>query len=200
MDAGTSRVWHRESVAPGFRSAALRSIVSLPSDGRLEDPRRAGYADASHVPLVRALPRKDEAVRIRPTSQQLTDAAAIVDAWIRYRALTGAVPGVSFGLSHDGEVILSSAWGYADLETQRPAAPDTCYRVASITKTVTATLVMQLVERGRVRLDEPVTSYLGLARAFARPLGSDGTSPLDPQQRPDQGWVRYLERRASAGP
>jgi len=108
---------------------------------------------------------------MRPTKLQLIDAAAIAWAWIRYRALMGQVPGVSYGVSLDGEVIASGGWGYADLETKRRAGPDTAYRVASITKTVTATLIMQLVERGRVRLDEPVTSYLTWLKPSIRGSG-----------------------------
>ena len=105
------------------------------------------------------------------TRRQIADAGAIVDAWIRYRALMNEVPGVSFGISHDGEAAVLGGYGYADLATLRPAAPDTGYRVASITKTVTATLVMQLVEAGRLRLDEPVTSYLGWLGAPLRRSG-----------------------------
>ena len=97
---------------------------------------------------------------MNPTRAQLVDAGAIVRAWIRYRALAAEVPGVSFGFSHEGEVVVSDGWGFADLATERPASADTGYRVASITKTVTATLVMQLVEQHKLRLDEPVTSYL----------------------------------------
>ena len=89
----------------------------------------------------------------------------------RYRALMNEVPGVSFGISHEGEAAVLGSWGYADLATLRPAEPDTGYRVASITKTVTATLVMQLVEAGRLRLDEPVTSYLGWLEAPLRRSG-----------------------------
>jgi len=128
----------------------------------------------------------------------------------------GGIPGVCYGLSHDGEVIRSSAWGYADLETQRPAAPDTCYRVASITKTVTATLVMQLVERGRVRLDEPVTSYLAwLEPALGRSgvtvrhllthsagLIRDGSGTWSDEHLPDRDSLRrdLLERATVAEP
>ena len=94
------------------------------------------------------------------TKRQVADAGAIVRPWLGYRALMGEVPGVSFGISYDGAPIVLGGFGYADLATQSPAASDTGYRVASITKTVAATLVLQLVERGKLRLDEPVTSYL----------------------------------------
>ena len=71
------------------------------------------------------------------------------------------VPGISFGISHDARVILLDAKGAADVASGRRATPEaTSYRCASITKTMTATLVMQQVEAGRMRLDEPIASYL----------------------------------------
>jgi D-alanyl-D-alanine carboxypeptidase len=55
--------------------------------------------------------------------------------------------------------------GTADLATRRPVTADTTsYRCASITKTMTATLVMQQVEAGRMRLDAPITTYLTWTR------------------------------------
>jgi CubicO group peptidase (beta-lactamase class C family) len=75
------------------------------------------------------------------------------------------VPGISFGLSHRGQVVLLDAWGTADIASGLAATPDaTSYRCASITKTMTATLVMQQVEAGRLRLDDPLTTYLGWTR------------------------------------
>ena len=107
------------------------------------------------------------------TKRQVADAGAIMDAWIRYHAARNEVPGASFGISLDGEPIVLRGWGSADLAAQLPASPETGYRVASITKTVTATLVMQLVERGKLRLDEPVTTYLGWLEP---PIGGSGVT------------------------
>src|SRR5579863_6649143 len=75
------------------------------------------------------------------------------------------IPGISFGLSHRGQVVLLDAWGTADIASGRATTPDqTSYRCASITKTMTATLVMQQVEAGRLRLDEPIATYLEWTR------------------------------------
>ncbi len=98
------------------------------------------------------------------TGRQVGDAATVAESCIRYRAAMGAVPAVSYAISHDGRTVLSGARGASDLAAGTPASEHTGYRVASITKTFTATLVMQLVESRKVRLDEPVTSYLGWLR------------------------------------
>ena len=95
------------------------------------------------------------------TNRQLSDAGAIAEAWIRNRAFRLGTPAVSYAMSRDGTTVLAGARGLADIASDAPATVATGYRVASITKTFTATLVMQLVERGKIRLDAPVTSYLG---------------------------------------
>ena len=95
------------------------------------------------------------------TKPQVADAAAIAESWIRYQAAMRGIPAVSYAIAHNGDPVLVGSRGLADISAGTPASPDTGYRVASITKTFTATLIMQLVEQQKVRLDEPVTSYLG---------------------------------------
>jgi CubicO group peptidase (beta-lactamase class C family) len=99
------------------------------------------------------------------SSRQLTDAAAIIDPLLRLSSIYARVPGMAFGFSHDNKVILLGAHGVADLETGQPVdATSTAFRCASITKTVTATIIMRLVERGTLRLDDSVTAHLTWAK------------------------------------
>ena len=72
----------------------------------------------------------------------------------------GPVPGLSAIVVRGGEVVWAGASGYADQERREPAAPGTVYLWFSMTKIATATAVVQLAERGRLGLDEPVTTYL----------------------------------------
>src|SRR3954452_18155753 len=64
-----------------------------------------------------------------------------------------AVPGLAAMVVREGEVVEQHAVGVADLGTARPVTLDTAYLWFSMTKIVTATAVMQLVERGRLRLE-----------------------------------------------
>lgn len=72
----------------------------------------------------------------------------------------GSVPGLSAVVMRGDRVIQERASGRADISTGQPAAPDTVYLWFSMTKIVTATAVMQLVERGRLGLDDPVADHL----------------------------------------
>ena len=69
------------------------------------------------------------------------------------------IPGLSIAVIQDGHVVSARGFGHADLERGVPATADTLYHVASLTKTFTAIQVLQLVERGQLDLDAPVSRY-----------------------------------------
>jgi len=85
---------------------------------------------------------------------------AALDAY--FRALTDheTPPALDIVVVKDGQVAYRRSFGLADRVAQRPAAPDGVYHFWSVTKLFTATAVMQLVEDGRLRLDDPVTKYV----------------------------------------
>src|SRR5688572_9228676 len=69
------------------------------------------------------------------------------------------IPGLSAAVVSGGRIVWEGGFGYADLERRIPATPDTPYRIASITKTFTSTLLLQCVERGTLNLDQPMRVY-----------------------------------------
>jgi serine beta-lactamase-like protein LACTB len=71
-----------------------------------------------------------------------------------------AIPGLTAAVVLDRELVWSAGFGMADLENFVPAKAVTMYRLASVTKPITATAVLQLSERGRLDLDAPVQRYV----------------------------------------
>lgn len=69
------------------------------------------------------------------------------------------VPGVAFGVWKSGQFIVRG-FGVTNIDNPQAVTPDTIFPVASISKTVTATAIMRLVEQGRIDLDAPVRKYL----------------------------------------
>jgi CubicO group peptidase (beta-lactamase class C family) len=63
-------------------------------------------------------------------------------------------------VAENGKVILRKGYGPANMEWQVPNAPDTKFRLGSITKQFTSMVVMQLVGEGKVKLDDKITAYL----------------------------------------
>lgn len=85
--------------------------------------------------------------------------AAEIDSLLaRYHQL-GLFNGSALVADH-GSVVLQKGYGFANMEWSIPNAPDTKFRLGSITKQFTATLVLQLVEQGKIDLRAPVTRYL----------------------------------------
>jgi len=82
-----------------------------------------------------------------------------IDALLnRYREL-GLFNGSAL-VADQGQVVLKKGYGLANMEWAIPNTPDTKFRLGSLTKQFTATLIMQLVERGQIDLAAPVTRYL----------------------------------------
>ncbi|PWK82735.1 serine hydrolase domain-containing protein [Fulvimonas soli] len=76
---------------------------------------------------------------------------------LRYQ---GDVPGASLLVLKDGKPLVRRGYGLADLATHTPAAPDTDYRLASVSKQFTAAAVLLLAQDGRLHLDDPVRRWL----------------------------------------
>jgi CubicO group peptidase (beta-lactamase class C family) len=84
----------------------------------------------------------------------------LLAAWIEAQVAYRGWPGLAIGIVHDQELVWSRGFGWADPDRRLPAIPATRYRVASITKTFTATAIMQLRDAGRLRLDDEVQRHL----------------------------------------
>jgi CubicO group peptidase (beta-lactamase class C family) len=96
------------------------------------------------------------------------DPFGAVRAHIERVVAEGKVPSMAVAVARGGEVIWEEGFGLADRERDIPATEHTPYPLASISKPLTATGLMILVERGLVDLDAPVNDYLGEAKLQAR--------------------------------
>jgi methyl acetate hydrolase len=92
-------------------------------------------------------------------AQNLPGGAAL-DASLRATVERKDVPGVVALVTNRERVIYQGAFGVADVSTGRPLTTDALFRIASMTKAVTSVALMQLVEQGRVALDDPAEKYL----------------------------------------
>lgn len=72
------------------------------------------------------------------------------------------VPGASVAITRHGRLVYSRGFGWADVNEQIPVQPTALFRIASISKPITAVGIMQLVEQERLSLDEPVVPRMKL--------------------------------------
>ena len=93
-------------------------------------------------------------------AQELSVArAAAIETVIGETMRAHGIPGLTAAVSR-GEVLWTRAFGEADVENHVPATPETVFRLASLSKPITAVAVMQLAEKGRLDLDADVRRYV----------------------------------------
>ena len=85
---------------------------------------------------------------------------AALDASLRAAVERKDVPGVVALITDRERVLYQSAFGVADVATGRPLTTDALFRIASMTKPITSLALLQLVEQGRLGLDDPAEKYL----------------------------------------
>jgi CubicO group peptidase (beta-lactamase class C family) len=92
--------------------------------------------------------------------------AAELERIVRTAQAENRLPSVSAAAVHEGQIVWTSAVGLADTEAGEESTPDHQYRIASVTKTVTAVGLMQLRDEGKLTLDDPLDAHVpGAAHA-----------------------------------
>ncbi|MFD9093425.1 serine hydrolase domain-containing protein [Streptomyces collinus] len=119
------------------------------------------------------------------------EALVRLDGFFARHVEEGRLPGYLVSVARGGRVAHLTVHGHRDVAAGLPVATDTLWRIYSMTKPVTAVAVLQLVEDGRLSLDDPVDRYLP---AFAEPRVYEGGSGAGVRTRPAAGpvLVRHL--------
>jgi CubicO group peptidase (beta-lactamase class C family) len=110
------------------------------------------------VSAIAAAPPKGE-IPVTGTAEPLL--ASIDRTMLAFLQLND-VPGASVAVAHRGRIVYARGFGYADREHDEAVKPDSLFRIASISKPFTAVAVLQLAERGKLRLTDRVFDLLEL--------------------------------------
>ncbi len=86
--------------------------------------------------------------------------AVALDSYIEDVMERFEIPGLTLAVTRGEEVVYTGAFGVRSLDSGEPMRADYLFHMASVSKPFVATAVMQLVEQGRIDLDEPVVTYL----------------------------------------
>lgn len=92
------------------------------------------------------------------------EALRLADAWLDSVQAYQHIPAISAGVVAGDDLIWAKGYGTIDEQHTIPASPKTIYSICSISKLFTSVALMQQYEAGKVRLDEPVTTYLPWAK------------------------------------
>ena len=91
-----------------------------------------------------------------PTTRELANRVDVVAR----KMLARPVAGISLAAERDGQLVLARGYGMANLEHSVAVTPETVFHIASISKNILAAVVLQLVEEGKLKLDDDVTHYV----------------------------------------
>jgi CubicO group peptidase (beta-lactamase class C family) len=107
---------------------------------------------------------------VEPIDQEVEESGALsdpaeleafVDGIMAVHMKDNHIAGATFSVVKDGEIFLAKGYGYADVEKRKPVDPDrSMFRPGSISKLITWTAVMQLVEQEKIDLDADINTYL----------------------------------------
>ena len=95
------------------------------------------------------------------------------------------VPGASLAVTDQGRLVLARGYGYADIAQHEQVQPKSLFRIASISKPITAVAILQLIEQGKLKLDDMVYDVLDFKEAIEK-AGAD----FDIRQR--EVTIRHL--------
>ncbi len=140
-----------------FVAPAVASPVTGPAARNQDTPASA--------PEIRVI-KDPRPPLVRPTVREaMRNAEAKLEAWL---GKAGAPPSVQYAVLFEGRLVHSGALGFKNLETGELTSVDTLYSINSMSKSLTAASIMQLVERGKLSLD---TKVIDVVPEFARVRG-----------------------------
>ncbi|AOT08678.1 serine hydrolase domain-containing protein [Pseudoalteromonas luteoviolacea] len=114
-----------------------------------------------HASAIAELNRENMAVHESASHAELKGLEQYVDSLIERGMAQHTIPGVTISIVKNDEIALLKGYGLSDVSSQKKVNPHaTLFRIGSITKTMTAIAVMQLVEQGKLALDVDVNDYL----------------------------------------
>ena len=95
-----------------------------------------------------------------PETGTTCDALVSFDRLMRSFLRENRIPGAAIAVARQGRLVYARGFGYADMDRRESVQPDTLFRIASISKPITAAAILKLVDDGRLALDDRVLSRL----------------------------------------
>ena len=107
--------------------------------------------DPSYKPAVFADPERMEKIK---------KAFPVIDSLYKLHAIKNHFPGIAFGLVVDNKLVFTGNQGYTDIAKQIPVTSSSLFRIASMSKSLTAMAILKLRDEGKLNLDDPADRYI----------------------------------------
>ena len=105
-----------------------------------------------------------------------------VSEYLRDEVANGKIPGAILLIEQHGKPVYHEFFGVRDVATKQPMTDDTIFRLFSMSKPITSVVAMQLIEEGKLKLDDPVAKYIpsfANVKVGVENKAADGTKTLD---------------------
>lgn len=137
----------------------MRFIKSVRLAGVLALALLTGAAASGEAPAAGVVAGDSATAPVTPLTK--ADVDAWLDGFMPYALERGRAAGAVVVVVKDGKPLTERGFGFADVAKRRPVDPETTlFKQASVSKTITWTAVMQMVEAGRIDLDKDINAYL----------------------------------------
>jgi CubicO group peptidase (beta-lactamase class C family) len=84
-----------------------------------------------------------------------------IDNYVQAEMTKQKIPGFALAIVKNGQIVIAKGYGFSNVEHQVPVKPETIFQSGSVGKQFTATAIMMLVQEGKVKLDDKISTYLG---------------------------------------
>lgn len=113
-----------------------------------------------HILAVNTFAEDDTLKSELPVTGKSSPELVAFDKLMRNFVSKNGIPGASLAIVKDGRLVYARGFGYADREKKEPVQPNSLFRIASISKPITATAIFRLVDEGKLSLDDRVFDIL----------------------------------------
>ena len=125
----------------------------------------------------------------RPERISIRSKLAKVTEFFENEVATGKISGAIVLIQQHGKPVYHESFGVQDVESKAPITDKTIFRLSSMTKAITSVVAMELIEDGKIKLDDPVSKYIpsfANTKVGVEKKAEDGTKTLElvPQTRP----------------
>jgi CubicO group peptidase (beta-lactamase class C family) len=138
----------------------LRGIILAIGNGRYMKIVSLNIGLFTCIFMLFIFPCTGQAIVKDKNAQGVKSVEKIVDALVQPLIDSAQIAGTAVGIMRNDSILLLKSYGYADLEFEVPLPVDASFELGSITKQFTAVAIMQLVEKGQIKLDDPINKHL----------------------------------------
>jgi len=149
---------HPDALAEGMRHVIVNGQLVL---------KEGQYTGARPGRVLRGPGYREDVASYNMASGEADQRFACYDRMMHDFLQEHHVPGAAIAVTDRGRLVFSRGYGYGDIASKQPVTPESLFRIASVSKPITAVAILQLIERNQLNLEDKVLDVLDLKNEIA---------------------------------